>query len=519
MKTKRVLSLILSMLMLLGLLAGCGSNSQSEGSGDSNSDSASFSIGYGQVDISPTGSVSLTGFGDAAERYSTHVTERLYATVIAMRDAEGDTVVVVSYDLINPKENWSTPLREELAKQTGLPMSNIMLHCSHTHSGPDIANMPAYQIEVRTKTIEAVKAAIEDIAPATVSGNYTRVEEMLNCVRHYLINDGTYMGEGVGAFKSQVIGHTEMPDNLLQAIRFTREGKKDIVMMNWQAHYLGSKLDYNAVTADYQGVARTTVEQALDCHSIFITGASGNLNSWSQIDNEMEFQYHTDLGKFLGEKVIELNNDLKPLNADNVQIKEVMRATPTKSNPNETEDVPLYALSFGDVGMFFAPYEMFDSSAVDVRERSPFTMTFCASCSNAARSYIPTPQSWDWEAKYEVRVTRYEKGTAENLADEFVNMLTELSTNSGYTPAAKGEGYLAPEFVPTTDGVTYLNPTPGNLSSIEAVANGFYRLYLLEGSTLKTMLAKDQATAEAVMQKESMQLIFDEQYVIVGVAP
>ena len=167
--------------------------------------------------------------------------------------------------------------------------------------------------------------------------------------------------------------------------------------------------------------------------------------------------------------------------------------------------------------MFFAPYEMFDSSAMDVRDRSPFTMTFTASCSNASRSYIPTPESWDWEAKYEVRVTRYEKGTAENLADEFVNMLTELSNNSGYTPTPKGEDYLTPEFVPSTNGVTYVNPSAGNVSAIEPVANGFYRLYLLEGTALKTMLAIDKATAEAVMQKESMQLIFNEQYVIIGI--
>lgn len=230
MNTKRVLSMILSVLLLLSLLAGCNS---SKGGAKDETPAAGFSIGYGQEDISPTGSVSLTGFGDAAERYSTHVTEKLYATAIAMQDAEGDTVVVVAYDLINCAENWSTPLRQELSKQTGLPVTNIMLHTSHTHSAPDIAKMPAYQMEVREKTITAVKAAIADISPATVSGNYTRVEEKLNCVRHYLLNDGTYMGEGVGTFKSQVIGHTRMPDNLLQTIRFTREGKKDIVMMNW----------------------------------------------------------------------------------------------------------------------------------------------------------------------------------------------------------------------------------------------------------------------------------------------
>lgn len=517
MNTKRVFAFILSILMLLSLLAGCGDSGNSEGSNDS---AASFSIGYGQVDISPSGSVSLTGFGDADERYSTRVTEKLYATCIALTDSEGDTVVIVAYDLINPKENWSTPLRENIAKETGIPFDNIMLHCSHTHSGPDIAKMPPYQAEVGAKTLQAVKDALADRSPATVSGGYTRVDEMANCVRHYLLSDGTYMGEGVGAVpKDQLIGHYDKADNLLQLVMFHREGKKDIAMMNWQAHYLGSKLDYYAVTADYQGVARTTVEQALGCHSIFITGASGNLNSWSQFTDEMDFTYHTELGQFLGNKVIEINNtSLSPLNCDDVQITGMQRATPTKDNPNESEDIPLYAVSFGDVGMFFAPYEMFDVSAVAVRERSPFTLTFCASCSNAARSYIPTPPSWDWEAKYEVRVTRYEKGTAENLVEEFVNLLNTLSTNSGYTPAAKGDGYLTPEPTPVTDGETYLNPMPGDLTNCEAVANGFYRLFLMQGTSIKAMLAKDQATAEKVLAQESMQLLFNEQNVIVDVA-
>jgi hypothetical protein len=328
------------------------------------------------------------------------------------------------------------------------------------------------------------------------------------------------MGEGVGAVpKNELVGHTRMPDNLLQLIKFSREGKKDILMMNWQAHYLGSKLDYYAVTADYPGVARATIEKAMDCHSIFIVGASGNLNSWSQFPSELDVTYHTELGQLLGEKIIGMTDHLQPMRADDVQVKYVSHPTPTKDNPAITEDVPLYAISFGDLAMFFAPYEMFDISAMNVRDRSPFTMTFTASCSNASRSYIPTPECWDWNEKYEVRITRYAKGTAEVLVDQFVAMLTELAGN-GAAPAEKGEGYLTPEFVPVTDGVTYVNPTPGATSNIKAVANGFYQVCLYKnGTEMKIMLAKDQATAEAVMALESMQLIFDEQNVIVGIAP
>lgn len=287
--------------------------------------------------------------------------------------------------------------------------------------------------------------------------------------------------------------------------------------MNWQAHYLGSKLDYYAITSDYPGVARATVENALDCHSIFILGASGNLNSWSQFPDELDVTYHTELGQLLGEKIIEMDAEQKPLRADDVRVIAVSRPTPTKNDPNISEEIPLYAISFGDLAMFFAPYEMFDISAMEVRDHSPFTMTFCASCSNAARSYIPTPECWDWEEKYEVRITRYEKGTAENLVNEFVDMLNKLAAE-GELPAEKGDGYLTPEFTPTTDGITYYNLTPGVTANTKEVENGFYQLCLYQdGTKMKIMLAKDQATAEAVLQLETMQLIFDEQNVIIGI--
>jgi len=512
---KKILCLVLTIFFLLGILSGCNSSSTEE---TAESSPSAFSVGYAQADITPSGSVSLTGFGDADERFSVRVTEPLYATCIAVSDAAGDTVIIVAYDLINCAEVWSIPVREAISKKTGVPYDNVMLHASHTHSGPDIAKMPTYQADVQNKTVDAAVAALADLSPATMSGTYTRVEEKISCVRHYLLSDGTYMGEKVGSVpKTELIGHTRQPDNLLQMVKFSREGKKDIVMMNWQAHYLGSKLDYNAITADYPGVARAYVEKELDCQSIFIVGASGNLNSWSQFPDELDVTYHTELGQLLGEKIAEMDNHLTPLRADDVQVKAVLRPTPTKNDPAITEDVPLYAVSFGDMAMFFAPYEMFDISAMSVRDRSPFTMTFCASCSNAARSYIPTPECWDWTEKYEVRITRYEKGTAENLADAFVSMLTELSSN-GAAPAAKGEGYLTPEFIPSSDGITYINPTPGDTSACTAVANGFYQLALFKGTDLKIMLAIDQATAEEVLEQESMQLIFNEQNVIVGIA-
>lgn len=512
---KKTLSLILCILMTISLFAACGGEAEKS---DAGSD-GQFSVGYGMGDISPKESVKLGGFGDHEERYSTKVSEPLLTTCIAITGEDGETVIILANDLLNSVETWVEPIRKAISEETGIPFDHIMFHSSHTHSAPYVNHYPVYQEQIKQQALQAAKQALEDRAPATMLGTYTRVEESVNCNRHYLLSDGTYMGEGVGAIpKDQLIGHFDRPDNLLQVVKFEREEKKDIVLMNWQAHYLGSKLDYYAATSDYPGVMRTTVENALDCHALFFLSASGNLNSWSQLPNDMEFTYHTELGQFLGNKVVDMIDDLQPMNTGKVQITEVMQPCRSLSVKGQLEEIPIYALSFGDVGMIFAPYEMFDTNAMAVRDQSPFPMTFVASCSNESHSYIPTPPSWDWEHQYEVRITKFEKGTAEELEQKFVDMLDELFTAGGYTAVEKGEGYITPEFVPSTDDVTYLNIKPGDLTACEEVANGFYRLYLMDGTTVKAMLAKDKAVAEEVLKLETMKLIFNQSNVIVGVA-
>ena len=512
---KKALSLILCVIMVMSMFIAC---EKSENDTTTNV-SGQFTVGYGAANISPKESLKLSGFGDHDERYSTKVTEQLMVTCIAVTGEDGETILLLAYDLLNSRPVWTEPTRKAIYEATGIPVDHIMVTCSHTHSAPHVQEYPVYQELVKQQSVIAAEQAMADRAPATMQGSYMRIDENVNCNRHYLLADGTYMGESVGSVpKDQLIGHFDEPDNLLQVVKFEREEKKDIVMMNWQAHYLGSKLDYYACTSDYPGVMRTTVENALDCHSLFILSASGNLNSWSQLPNEMKFEYHTDLGKYLGEQVISLMDTLQPMGTDKVQISEAMHPSRSISVKGEMIDVPLYALAFGELGMVFAPYEMFDTIAMGVRDQSPFPMTMVATCSNDSMSYVPTPPSWDWEYKYEVRITKFEKGTAEEHQEKFVDMLSELYTAAGLESVEKGEGYVTPEFVPSSDGITYLNPSAGNLSACEEVANGFYKLYLLNGSTIQTMLAIDKETAEAVLALESAKLLFNQSHVIVGIA-
>ena len=78
-------------------------------------------VGYSRVCITPTESVPLAGYGATSKRMSDSVTRDLYATCIAFTDGEGNTVLVVSNDLILTSGVWSEPARKSMSEATGVP--------------------------------------------------------------------------------------------------------------------------------------------------------------------------------------------------------------------------------------------------------------------------------------------------------------------------------------------------------------------------------------------------------------
>ena len=402
---KRLFVLFLSALMLVSMLAGCGESGSEQGGKDT---AGTFSVGYGAADISPESTVYLAGYGEPTnERMSTGVAERLYTTCVAITDAKGTTALLVSLDLLNAYKAVTEPLRKQISEATGVPFDNIMICCSHNHSGPDMGDT-AYRSRLVEKVMQAAADAMASRTPATMETAFTRPEGY-NFVRHYLLIDGSYMGEAVGTIpKEQVYGHYGKADNLLQLVRFNREGDKPVVLMNWQGHPRSTEPNsHTTATPNYAGVMRSTVEEGLDCYGSFFLSGSGNMNNNSQIAAEVSHANYIELGKGLGEEAIKAAANFKPVNTGDIQV-----AVSYLDNMGKEAEAgaPLYALSFGDVAFAFAPYEIFDTNAMGVKENSKFKMTFYSSCSNESHSYLPTDPSFDWVHHYEVRVTKYPKG-------------------------------------------------------------------------------------------------------------
>ena len=513
---KRIAIVFVCIFMVLAAFSGCGNTEEVAESSGSSIDGV-FSVGYGKTDITPQDPVSLAGFSDMSERISNDIMDPIYATCTAITDAGGTTVLLFGLDLLATDDLTNNQVRERLTEKAGIPADNIMFFASHTHSSvyqgsgnPNNAKFNQYYVE---RCQEAAEIALADRKPAQMEGAFIRPEN-LNYRRHYVLADGTYQAYHLGEVDSSLIyGHLGRADNLLQVIKFTREGGCDVMMINWQAHYASAtRVNYYGISADYPGVLRNELKEQLGCETIFFLGGSGNVTSSTRIIGEPERESYIDQGKQLAAQVVKAAESFKPLATGKIHI--------TRSDytiPGSEKIQNLYTLGFGEFGCAFSPFEIFDMHAQAVRESSPYKFTFYASCANHSRGngYLPHEDSFNYYC-YEADTTRYPKGAGEAIRDELTRMIQETFQKSGQAAQTRDEGYMDSPYEPRTNGVTYTNPAPGALPITEG-ENGYYCATVLANGNIAYLLFKDRALADKVAQMTTFQLIFDDYNTVVGI--
>lgn len=513
---KKLLCLALCILMTLSLFAGCTDGNKTA----KNPYEGKFCVGYGKADITPDDSVPLAGFGDNEERYSNQVMDPIYATCVAFTDEVGTTVLMFGLDLLNTDEDRANEARELITAETGIPGDYIQFSSSHTHSSVSLGAVggtkTAAAEKFRQGCLDAAKQALADRKPAQMHAAFTRPDD-LNYRRHYILEDGTYRAYKVGLLpSSQVHGHLGKADNLLQLIKFTREGGKDVILVNWQAHYCGANtINYYGISADYPGVLRNELEKQLDCHAAFVLGGAGNVVCNTKVTNkhivtEYKAESYITHGQLLAAEAVKAAENFQPAQTGNIHL--------TADNfVFEARKHPVYTFGFGEFSCAFAPFEIFDMHALAVREASPYKYTFYASCANAGNGmrYLPHEESFSYYC-YETDATLYGKGAGEALRDQLSAMMEKTFQASGQATQEKAEGYMSVPFEPFTNGYTYINPNPGNLV-INDGANDYLYFDLLYNNAPARILVRDEALANQIASMPTVQLLFDDYNVAVGI--
>ncbi|RPE09553.1 hypothetical protein EGT74_21435 [Chitinophaga lutea] len=142
-----------------------------------------WKAGAARIDITPAGNMWMAGFA-VRTHASTGKMHALWAKALAIEDAAGKKVLLITSDLLGFPKATSDRIRDAIRTKFGLQRDQVMLNSSHTHSGPVIGEAlsdiylinkdEATRIEQYTASLEAkiitlAGNALADLAPADIS--------------------------------------------------------------------------------------------------------------------------------------------------------------------------------------------------------------------------------------------------------------------------------------------------------------------------------------------------------------
>jgi len=435
-----------------------------------------LSVGYAKVDITPDFSIGLGGYGNDASRTHEAVLDRIFAICLALTDNRGQSVLLFSVDLLLVNDELTEQLRCAVSCATGVQKECIFLAATHNHSGPSNGISAQYTQRFIEWTTKAAQDAMAERTLSTIKLGRSKTEK-LNYTRHYVNADGSFFGDNFGIRKDPVAGHAGIPDEQIQLICFEREGKRDVMLVNWQAHAKMcstatsefGKMHHKHLSADFIGYAREALERQTGMDVIYFSGAAGNLNPDSRIEQEAPPKEPDKVGQILADFAlaglenmqtvsggdischwetvtvpIDHSDDHKIELAKSVWSMWAVDAEACKEHAKEAGFNSAYAardvilrfnceksrklqlgiLKIGEIAFASVPYEMFCENGMYVKEHSRFPMTVIMSCTNGYHKYIPSERAFN-HGCYEVDSRLYPLGTAEQLAQRLVDLLNE----------------------------------------------------------------------------------------------
>lgn len=475
---KRLICLVLSLVLALGLVA-CGGSGNEGGSGNNNA-SAGLQVGFGRESVMPEDftKVHLAG-GDASKRIAQSIKDTLYVTCVALK--EGDqTILLYTMDIITADDPTVDPIKAAISNTTGVPQENILINATHTHGSISIRTewdgVAAYRRLFQESMVYAATNAIKDLAPAETYYGGVQTES-LAFVRHYELSDGSHAGSNFGNFgNGAIVGHSDVADEELQLVNFVREGKKDVLLITFPAHATFASTNDTYISADFPSPTRQFIEENSDTQVAYFIAAAGNQVPTSRIKDEDPYSNdYATYGKALGQYALDALPNLTKTEGSGMKLStktvtypsnkaklellpyagEVIsagkkygniasetvaiarengfssyfEATAVKNRASfpPTKSMILRTMTIGNLGFAIAPYEMFGTQGMYIKENSPCPETFIITCSEGAKGYLPSQRGVEI-GTYESCVTEFEYGTAEKLADDFVNMLKDMQS-------------------------------------------------------------------------------------------
>lgn len=242
-----------------------------------------WKAGAASVKITPAKSMWMAGYASRTKP-SEGVELDLYAKALALEDADGKRLVMVTMDLIGIPQKLRKIVEEACAQQYRIAPENLVLNASHTHSGPefrvetslyleimdhDTSENAAYGARLAQQLVSVAGEALDHLAPARVNYTHARCGFAMN--RRLPVR----LGFSNSPYPDGPVDH-DVP-----VLEVTSPDGRELraVMFGYACH--NTTLALQTFNGDYAGYAQQNLEKAHPgAVALFMNGCSGDQNPY-----------------------------------------------------------------------------------------------------------------------------------------------------------------------------------------------------------------------------------------------
>ena len=438
-------------------------------------ENVTIKVGLGETVITPNENLLLRGF--ARSQVATGVHDDLYARSLLIEDKNGTVVVIMTLSLVYLEREMMERIRNGIETETGIPGTNILISCTHTHAGPYVEKAPdSYRDFLVERSVKSAVEAWENREPGRIGIESTTVLE-LGRNRRRLLYGGLHpdpqvgiirIEDGDGALKGVLFNYGCHPSTLDWQNRLYSEdwpfyairGVKKMLGENvWAAYLQSAQGDIN--TGYSSELSAVGVDMPIrNYRYIEVKGnqmADAVLNTLPDIETTgdpdvesksdfFDFPLRENFPVTLGEaerKAEETDRRLAEMEADpalqGTRRLDAVRFDHFQAHQRyefaqtfyEIEKRPtnismeMHAVRIGDAVFFSLPGEVFSEISLEVKKRSPFEKTFGAGVANGYYGYMPTAAEFI-EGDYEVDGCKYSPKAAQVCVESALDIIGRL---------------------------------------------------------------------------------------------
>ena len=411
--------------------------------------------GAAQRDITPLLGISLVGYFH--DRKAVDVRDPLYAKAIVL-ESDGERIAIVVCDLIALEREAVEKARRLIESNCGIPPQNVMIACTHTHTGPATVGVlgvdkdEGYVEFLIPRIADAVQMACQRLREAKVGWEVGR-EERISFNRRYWMKDGR-VKTNPGYNNPDILRPAGPIDPDVMAIRIADyEGNTIALLANFALHYVGGSPS-NVVSADYFGMFAEEIQRmhGEGFIAILSNGCCGDINN-VDVHNPPErkegYEHARHVASILAADVYSLSKHarlmekvqlkaaskritipLRPVTEEMIEsAKAILRDAPDDVNRYTREQIYAREILFlsrmpdqvetevqalairseqEEMAIVGLPGEIFVEIGLQIKDSSPFKTTMTVELANDWVGYVPTEKAFE-EGGYETELARSSK--------------------------------------------------------------------------------------------------------------